>query len=110
MTKLRGVTSMIYEDHVTDMKVLMPFDLHTTRTKQNRKLFHLKPLAIMHSTFEEVLFLDADNCPVVDVEPLFAHATFRQHGLVIWPDSWRTALDNPAWEIFGVPPKLSECM
>ncbi len=41
--------------------------------------------AILHSSFEEVLFLDADNTPVRDPSLLFNYDEFRK-GDLFWPD------------------------
>ena len=50
--------------------------------------FQLKIFAILLSSFEAVLFLDADSWPARDPTPLFAAEPFRTHGLVAWPDFW----------------------
>ncbi len=54
-----------------------------TRTLQG---WELKPYAIMHSRFREVLLLDADNVPVVDPEFLFETSQYRETGAIFWPD------------------------
>lgn len=48
--------------------------------------WELKPYAILHSAFREVLFLDADNVPVVNPEFLFESPQFRRFGAIFWPD------------------------
>lgn len=65
--------------------------------------WELKPYSILHSPFREVLFLDADNVPVVDPTYLFDATEFRKAGAVFWPDGTRTPPGDPRWEIFGVP-------
>ena len=50
--------------------------------------FLLKPLVLLFSRFEEVLFLDADNVALADPEPLFDWPPFKQAGLLLWPDFW----------------------
>ena len=50
--------------------------------------FQLKIFAILLSSFEAVLFLDADSWPARDPAPLFAAPPFATHGLVAWPDFW----------------------
>jgi len=59
----------------------------------------LKPLAIVHSQFKDVLFLDADNNCVKDPSYLFDTKEYLQNGAVFWPDYWKTAPDNPIWQI-----------
>lgn len=50
------------------------------------KGWQLKPYAMMHCPFEEVLLLDADCYPVRDPEPIFDWDGYRRHGAVFWPD------------------------
>lgn len=62
-----------------------------------------KPYSILHSPFEEVLFLDADNAPVRDPTYLFDDARYRATGAVFWPDGTWTSPSSLRWRIFGVP-------
>ena len=57
------------------------------RTPYGREL---KPYAILYSTFKELLYLDADNVPVVNPEFLFDLHEYRKKGALFWPDQ------NPA--------------
>lgn len=70
------------------------------------KGWQLKPYAIAHSSFREVLFLDADCYPVRDPAFLFDWAGYREHGAVFWPDLPGSGGLFPAalWAVFGVPP------
>ncbi|KAE8914456.1 hypothetical protein PF005_g13555 [Phytophthora fragariae] len=61
------------------------------------KRFVAKIHAIYHSTFDRVLFLDADNVPVRDPTFLFDSPEFVKTGAVFWPDFW-----HPGSTIFGV--------
>jgi hypothetical protein len=67
----------------------------------------LKSYAILHSPFEEVLLLDADNVPARNPQYLFDSPEYLQMGAIFWPDilPTRTALDSPRWGIFGVAPR-----
>ena len=42
----------------------------------------MKPFAMLHSAFEEILLLDADNVPVQDPSPLFEAPAYAQAGAV----------------------------
>jgi hypothetical protein len=64
--------------------------------------WELKPYAVLHSPFKEVLFLDADNVPVIDPTYLFDVLEFRECGAVFWPDGTRTPPEDPRWQVFGV--------
>lgn len=70
-------------------------------TTQDVTGYAMKPFAILHSDFEEVLFLDADNSCVKDPSFLFDSAEYRRFGAVFWPDLWTTDRKNPIWKITG---------
>ncbi|CAK7214991.1 mannosyltransferase [Sporothrix curviconia] len=61
--------------------------------------FQLKAFALLFSTFDEVLFLDADNTAIRNIGPLFESAPFQQTGLVTWPDFWQTSVSPLYYEI-----------
>lgn len=48
--------------------------------------WELKPFATLHSSFKEVLYLDADNIPVNDPSYLFDDPQYRELGSIFWPD------------------------
>jgi hypothetical protein len=50
--------------------------------------WEIKAYAIIHSRFEEVLFLDCDNVPTRDPSGLLDEEAYRRHGAVFWPDRW----------------------
>lgn len=64
--------------------------------------WELKAYAILNSRFEEVMLLDADNVPLMNVERLFESNEFQRTGAVFWPDLGRIAKDNPIWEMCGI--------
>lgn len=65
--------------------------------------WELKPYAILHSRFAEVLSLDSDNVPVRDPTYLFDAPEYREHGAVFWPDFGRLAPERAIWALTGVP-------
>lgn len=65
--------------------------------------WEVKPFAILHSPFRDVMLLDADNFVTKNPEFLFDSWEYREVGALFWPDQGRMACDNAAWEIFGVP-------
>jgi len=71
--------------------------------------WELKPYAILHSRFREVLFLDADNVPVRDPTYMFDAPAYQATGTVFWPDPevFNTPLDSPLWAVFGAQPQIS---
>jgi ADP-heptose:LPS heptosyltransferase len=64
--------------------------------------WELKPYAILHSGFDQVLYLDADNVPVRDPSYLFESEPFHSRRAVFWPDAERLGPDDPVWRICGV--------
>lgn len=63
----------------------------------------LKPYAIAHSRFAEVLSLDADVLPLVAPQTVFDWPQYREHGALFWPDIIDLAAENPAWAVLGLP-------
>ena len=61
--------------------------------------YQLKPLALLHSSFKEILYLDADNTCLGNPAYLFEHPLYKSNGAVFWPDYWQTATSNPIWKI-----------
>ena len=64
----------------------------------------LKPYAILHSRFREVLYLDADTVPLVDPRSLFEWELYRSHGMLMWPDIVNLKAANPIWNDLGLEP------
>jgi hypothetical protein len=50
--------------------------------------FYLKAVVVAVSSFQHVLFLDADNVPISDPTPLFSSAEFKETGVLLWRDYW----------------------
>lgn len=61
--------------------------------------FQTKPFAILHSAFQETLFLDADNIALRDPSYLFDSPDYKKHGALFWPDYWKTDHRNPIWDL-----------
>ncbi len=88
-----------------------PFDVECIDAETVRKRhphprlggWELKPYAILHCPFREVLFLDADNIPVRDPSYLFDESQYHDSGAIFWPDCVRTPPESRRWPIFGVP-------
>ncbi len=50
--------------------------------------YQYKVVAMLFSSFEELLFLDSDAFPIHEPMELFAAEPFASHGLILWPDYW----------------------
>src|SRR6266536_5431931 len=74
--------------------LLAPLDVECVDAFKVRRRFpvrilhgwELKAYALLHSSFSEVLLLDADNVPVVNPEFLFDTPQFKATGAIFWPD------------------------
>ena len=62
----------------------------------------MKAAVVLLSTFAEVLFLDADQVPVRDVNSLFRSAEYQQFGALLWPDFWDATWAPDAAKLLGV--------
>ena len=51
--------------------------------------YQLKVNSILFSSFEQVLFLDADNVPVKSPDTIFDSQVFIDNGAILWPDYWK---------------------
>ena len=63
-------------------------------------LHQLKPLAIIHSRFEEVLYMDTSVVPIRSLEDLFDSFQFKSTGALFWSDMWMIS-SNPIWSVLG---------
>ncbi|RAL04037.1 alpha-mannosyltransferase [Aspergillus ibericus CBS 121593] len=61
--------------------------------------YQYKVFAMLFSSFEEILFLDADAFALQDPEVLFNSDPFHSKGLVTWPDFWRPTTSPLYYEI-----------
>jgi hypothetical protein len=65
----------------------------------------LKPYAIAHSRFREVLYLDADTVPLVDPRQVFDWDAYRRSGMLMWPNVVDLQAGNPIWHDLGLAPR-----
>uniref|UniRef100_A0A060T5X4 ARAD1C08976p n=1 Tax=Blastobotrys adeninivorans TaxID=409370 RepID=A0A060T5X4_BLAAD len=59
-----------------------------TMKQHNVHGYQYKVMSILASSFENVIFVDADSIPLNDIEPLLLKEPFTTHGYVLWPDYW----------------------
>ncbi len=65
--------------------------------------WNLKPYAILHCPFQEVISLNADNSPVGNPESFFETAQYIATGAIFWPGWGRLpASTQPAWDSCGL--------
>ncbi|KAK5128056.1 hypothetical protein LTR85_005173 [Meristemomyces frigidus] len=70
----------------------------------------MKIFTMLFSSFEEIVFIDADNMALQPPELLFESAEYKETGAVLWPDYWR--YDNIDWldYIAGISGNRSEAL
>lgn len=66
------------------------------------KGYQYKALALLVSSFENVLLLDADNIPIRDPQIAFDSDPFKAEGYVLWPDFWARTTAPAFYDIAGV--------
>lgn len=64
--------------------------------------YQLKSLALLLSSYSDVLLLDSDSIPVLDpLLNIFETEPYKSKGLIIWPDFWRSTESPRYWNIAG---------
>ena len=86
--------------NVIDLKELV-FISHPINYIKDKRNYQLKSAAMLASQFEDILFLDTDNIPVKDPYLFFDLPEYKQFGLILWPDIWKTNPKNPVFKIFN---------
>jgi alpha 1,2-mannosyltransferase len=74
-------------------QALLPFEISH---------YQLKAFAMLFSSFESLLFLDADNFPVHPPEQLFESEPFISNHLVLWPDYWTPTVSPLFYTVTGM--------
>lgn len=64
--------------------------------------YQYKSIAILVSSFENVLLLDSDNVVVSNPDHLFESEPFISKGLILWPDFWRRMTNPLYYEIANI--------
>lgn len=75
-------------------------------TKLEFSGYQYKCLAILLSSFENVLLLDSDNVAAYAPDHLFNKEPFVSTGLIVWPDFWKRSTSPDYFKIANV--KLSQ--
>lgn len=72
--------------------------------KWNNKIksYQFKSLALMVSSFQNVLLLDSDNIVIENPDPFFNSDLFHKYGMITWPDYWRRTISPHFYDIAGV--------
>ncbi|KAL4867536.1 hypothetical protein BDV12DRAFT_118676 [Aspergillus spectabilis] len=65
--------------------------------------FQLKIFAVLLSSFEEVVWMDADCFPLHEPELLLDSDVFRSTGMITWPDFWQSSVSPLYFKISEQP-------
>ena len=84
------------------VKDLIPLTQNSLKKGNDEKMFEAKGAALIHSEFDQLLFLDSDNVAVIDPTFLFSSQAFLETGAIFWKDFWKTRPDNPIYEILDI--------
>ncbi len=82
--------------HCRDITEVFPYSI---------KGFEVKAHAILASSFQEVMLLDADNVALDDPEYLFYSTDYLKTGALFWPDSSTLKATNPLFETLNLQPR-----
>lgn len=77
-------------------------EVASTRPVRILNGWELKTFAVVHSRFEEILYLDADSYPCRNPEFLFDDVYFQKHGAMFFPDAPWMKLVPETWKIMGI--------
>jgi alpha 1,2-mannosyltransferase len=83
--------------------------LETTPQVGKLERFQFKSFALFFSSFEEIIFLDADAFPAHNPDVLLDLEPYKSDGLVTFPDFWWSTTSHVFYDIAGIPvPAISE--
>jgi hypothetical protein len=86
-----------------DVKIVDGEEFARDLPRGNGRGFALKTLAVIHSGFQEIVFLDTDSYPIRDPSFLFDEWPYRWAGACFWPDVWETNPKSAIWSILNLP-------
>jgi Mannosyltransferase putative len=101
--ELSAVMRALIDD--LDVEPVDAFDVRAKHPSVVADGWQLKPYAVLHSRFEEILLLDADQVPVRDPAELFDWPQYKEAGALFWPDIVDLIRDNPVWRLCGLEPR-----
>ncbi len=64
--------------------------------------YQYKSLALLVSSFKNVLLLDADNLAAYVPDVIFRSEPFKSKGMIVWPDFWKRSTSPDFYNITGI--------
>ncbi|KAK2740647.1 hypothetical protein FQN57_006016 [Myotisia sp. PD_48] len=83
--------------------IILQHILRFSPLEEGLKGYQFKIFSLLFSSFEDVLFFDADAFPMRDPAPLFTSEPFASSGLVTWPDFWQVTYHPAFFEVTSQP-------
>ncbi|PGH21640.1 hypothetical protein AJ80_03073 [Polytolypa hystricis UAMH7299] len=77
--------------------------LQSSPLREGLKKYQFKIFSLLFSSFEDVMFLDADAFPMSNPDLLFTSEPFKSKGMIIWPDFWQVTFHPSFFEITSQP-------
>lgn len=70
----------------------------------NKRLanYQFKSLALVTSSFQNVLLLDSDNLIIENPDRIFDSDLFKENGMITWPDYWTRSISPKFYDIAEV--------
>lgn len=84
------------------------FDFKFENTTITFNSYSFKPLSILISSFEKILYLDSDNFLVMNPDLLFDSNLFKEYGLILWPDYWKRSISPKFYDLAEIPINLEK--
>ncbi|SCU96984.1 LADA_0H03818g1_1 [Lachancea dasiensis] len=72
------------------------------------KRYQIKAVALLISSFKNIVFIDADDFPLKKLDGIFESKVFQKNGLVLWPDLWRRVTAPVFYRLANVDVNLKE--
>lgn len=82
---------------------IFSYDGSTRESESKLQHYQFKIMAVLFSSFEQVLFLDSDCFPLEDPDFLFDRPPFTDTGLILWPDFWYPSESPLFFSIADIP-------
>lgn len=68
----------------------------------NLQRYEYKMMAILASSFKEVLLLDADNMVLENPDKLFSWDVYKENHLILWPDVWQRTTNPFMFDLVNI--------
>lgn len=81
--------------------VIMEPILKSSVSIQSIKNYQLKIFAMLFSSFEDMLFLDADVLPMKDPDTILRSELYQTSKMILWPDYWQSTASPLFFQVSG---------